>query len=210
MRCFLLSYDERRPIEVENKEGVIWATLPEDKKESADSSVAVDIEQAVNNLTANLAKLDQLLLPENFVMSEAKGDIFKVRDILWEALGLGDKEKVLSCLKVLVVRKSLDSLISEDSRFKSILKRFITVRYGNNLVLWLDQNQDKLLSRRLFLAMILLDKLQMTETESAVAAFYLTSQWPQSGQVTFLDQQDGQLKWRNLQVIKNQLVWLDN
>jgi hypothetical protein len=90
------------------------------------------------------------------------------------------------------------------------LKRFIGVRYGSSVSLWFASNQDKLLARRLFLELILVDKLRMLESESAVAAFYLTSQWAQSGQVTYLDQKDGQLKWRNLQVTKNQLSWLDN
>ena len=162
------------------------------------------------DLQSNISKLDQLLLPENFIMSEAKDDLYKVRDILWNAVAMSDKEKVLSCLKVLVTRKALDNLISEDTRFISILKRFIGVRYGSAVSLWFASNQDKLLSRRLFLELILVDKLRMSDCESAVAAFYLTSQWAQSGQVTYLDQQDGQLKWRNLQVLKNQLSWLDN
>lgn len=208
LRCFLLSYDEKIVIDIENRDGVLWGSMKQ-SRESADTQ-AVDIETAVNNLNINLDKLDKLILPENFIMSEAKDDVYKVYDMLWEALGLGDKEKVFSCLKVLVSRKFLDNLIISDNRFKSILNRFITVRYGSAFVGWLDQNQDKLLARRLFLEMLLMDKLRLSEEESAVVALYLTSQWPQSGQVTYLDQQDGVLKWRNLQANKNQLIWLDN
>ncbi|MDQ5938540.1 MAG: hypothetical protein QG642_230 [Patescibacteria group bacterium] len=208
LRCFLLSYDDKLPIQVENSEGVLKAELPQEKIE--ESAQVIDIERSIADLENNIRKLDQLLLPESFVLSEAGNDIYKVRDILWNAIGLSDKEKVLSCLKVLVSRKSLDSLIKEDSRFVSILKRFVGIRYGLALSVWFETNQDKLLARRLFLELILVDKLRMSETESAVAAFYLTSQWAQSGQVTYLDQKDGQLKWRNLQATKNQLSWLDN
>ncbi len=208
LRCFLLSYDENMPIDIENQEGVLWAKLREEKDEQVPE--VINIETAIANLNNNVNKLDQLLLPENFILSEAGNDIYKVRDILWNAVAMNDKEKVLSCLKVLVSHKALDSLISEDSRFISILKRFIGVRYGNDIGLWFGNNQDKLLGRRLFLELILAEKLRLSETESAVAAFYLTSQWPQSGQVTYLDQKDGQLKWRNLQVTKNQLSWQDN
>ncbi|MFA6252974.1 MAG: hypothetical protein WCV69_01750 [Patescibacteria group bacterium] len=208
LRCFLLSYDENMPIDIENQEGVLWAELKQEKDEQAPE--VINIETAIANLNNNVNKLDQLLLPESFVLSEAGNDIYKVRDILWNAVAMNDKEKVLSCLKVLVSHKALDSLISEDSRFISILKRFIGVRYGNDIGLWFGSNQDKLLGRRLFLELILAEKLRLSELESAVAAFYLTSQWAQSGQVTYLDQKDGQLKWRNLQVTKNQLSWQDN
>jgi hypothetical protein len=208
LRCFLLSYDDKLPIQVENSEGVLKAELPQEKIE--ESAQVIDIERSIADLENNIRKLDKLLLPESFVLSEAGNDIYKVRDILWNAIGLSDKEKVLSCLKVLVSRKSLDSLIKEDSRFVSILKRFVGIRYGLALSVWFETNQDKLLARRLFLELILVDKLRMSEAESAVAAFYLTSQWAQSGQVTYLDQKDGQLKWRNLQATKNQLSWLDN
>ncbi len=208
LRCFLLSYDDKLPIDIVNQDGVLQAELHQEKKE--ETSKVIDIERSIMDLQSNISKLDQLLLPENFIMSEAKDDLYKVRDILWNAVAMSDKEKVLSCLKVLVTRKALDNLISEDTRFISILKRFIGVRYGSAVSLWFASNQDKLLSRRLFLELILVDKLRMSDSESAVAAFYLTSQWAQSGQVTYLDQQDGQLKWRNLQVLKNQLSWLDN
>lgn len=208
LRCFLLSYDDKLPIDIVNQDGVLQAELHQEKKE--ETSKVIDIERSIMDLQSNISKLDQLLLPENFIMSEAKDDLYKVRDILWNAVAMSDKEKVLSCLKVLVTRKALDNLISEDTRFISILKRFIGVHYGSAVSLWFASNQDKLLSRRLFLELILVDKLRMSDSESAVAAFYLTSQWAQSGQVTYLDQQDGQLKWRNLQVLKNQLSWLDN
>lgn len=208
LRCFLLSYDDQVPIYIKNEEGVLWAEVKAEKVETV--ATVIDVEKAINNLDSNIKKLDQLLLPESFILSEAQGDIYKVRDILWNAIAMNDKEKVLSCLKVLVNRKALDNLISEDSRFISIMKRFIGVHYGLAVSVWFASNQDKLLSRRLFLDLILTEKLRMSETESAVAAFYLTSQWAQSGQVTYLDQKDGVLKWRNLQVIKNQLSWLDN
>ncbi len=208
LRCFLLSYDDQVPINIKNEEGVLWAELKPEKEEKED--VVIDVEQAINNLNNNIKKLDQLLLPESFILSEAQGDIYKVRDILWDSIAMSDKEKVLSCLKVLVSHKALDNLISEDSRFISIMKRFVGVHYGLAVTVWLTSNQDKLLSRRLFLDLLLTEKLRMSESESAVAAFYLTSQWAQSGQVTYLDQKDGQLKWRNLQVTKNQLAWQDN
>lgn len=208
LRIFLLSYDDKVPVDFVSQDGIVRASLPQEPKLATDQPL--DMEQAIAHLQTNLASLDRVLLPENFILSEAQNDIYKVRDILWNALGMNDKEKVLSCLKVLINRKAIDALIKEDSRFKSILKRFIGVHYGSAVSLWFDDNQDKLLARRLFLELILVEKLRLADSESAVAAFYMTSQWPQSGQVTYLDQKDAQLKWRNLQVIKNQLSWLDN
>lgn len=208
LRVFLLSYDDKLAVDFVNQDGVLQATLHQEKKIASDQPL--DMEQAIATLQANIASLDLVLLPENFILSEAQNDIYKVRDILWNALGMNDKEKVLSCLKVLINRKAIDAMIKEDNRFSSILKRFMGVRYGQAVSLWFETNQDKLLARRLFLELILIEKLRLSEAESAVAAFYLISQWPQSGQLTYLDQKDGQLKWRNLQATKNQLSWIDN
>ncbi|MFA5126879.1 MAG: hypothetical protein WC465_02670 [Patescibacteria group bacterium] len=209
LRNFLLSYDDDLGMQWENNEGMLKVQLPVSAPKS-DKPVKVDLDKAVAELQQNIKKIEQIALPADFILSEAGNDLFKVRDILWQAVGTEDKEKALSCLKVLVEKKSLDSLIAEDNRFRSILKRFIGIRYGSGFNNWLEGNSDKLLARRLFLEMILADKLRWPEAEAATIAFYLTNLWPQSGQVVYLDATDGNLKWRIMQVMKdNQLAWRD-
>ena len=208
LRNFLLSYDDNVLMYWELSEGLLQVKIIS-KDEKIGESKKIDLEVAVSELQNNLKSIEQLVLPEDFIMSEAGNDFFKLRDVLWQALGVQDKVKILSCLKVLSNRKSLDAMLAEDSRYRSILKRFISVRYGSNLDNWLDNNLDKLLTRRLFLEMILQEKMHLVEAEATIIAFYLTNLWPQSGQVVYLDKNDGQLKWRLLQLVINQITWVE-
>lgn len=208
LRNFLLSYDDNVLMYWEINEGLLQVKIIS-KDEKTGMGKKIDLDAAVQELQANLRKIEQLVLPEDFIMSEAGNDLFKLRDVLWQALGVQDKVKILSCLKTLSNRKALDVALLEDNRFRSILKRFIGVRYGSSLNNWLDSNVDKLLARRLFLEMILQEKMRLVEAEATIVAFYLTNLWPQSGQVVYLDQNDGQLKWRLLQIIKNQITWVE-
>ncbi len=207
LRNVLLSYDDNVILWWQLLNGFLTAKVIEDQ--NVNKSKEVDLEAAVKNLEKNLKQIESVVLPTDFIMSEAGNDIFKLRDVLWQALGVQDRTKILTCLKVLAEKKVLDALLIEDNRFRNILKRFITVRYGNSLAAWLDNNQDKLISRRLFLEMVLEEKMKLAEDESTVAAFYLTNIWPKSGQVVYLDQKEGVLKWRGLHLINNQLAWIE-
>lgn len=207
LRNILLSYDDNVVLSWHYADGLLMAELPTSHDEASDKKI--DLEVVVKNLEAHLKQIETVVLPTDFIMSEAANDIFKLRDVLWQALGVQDRTKILTCLKVLAEKKVLDAMLTEDNRFRNILKRFVTVRYGNSLGTWLENNQDKLISRRLFLEMVLEEKMKLTEDEATVAAFYLTNIWPKSGQVVYLDQQDGVLKWRGLQVINNQLTWIE-
>lgn len=207
LRNILMSYDDNIILWWQVADSFLTAKLIAKPADPANKKI--DLEIVVKNLEKNLKQVEEVVLPTDFIMSEAGNDLFKLRDVLWQALGMQDRTKILTCLKVLAERKVLDSMLTEDNRFKSILKRFLTVRYGNSLNNWLENNQDKLISRRLFFELVLEEKMNLAEDESTVAAFYLTNVWPKSGQVVYLDQQDGRLKWRGLQVINNQLAWIE-
>lgn len=208
LRNVLLSYDDNLILDWQFVDGMLVAQEQQaDDIETKEQKV--DINTSVKNLEEHLKQMETVFLPTDFLLSEAGGDLLKLRDILWQALGLQDRAKILTCLKIFIEKKLLDNILIEDSRLRNILKRFISVRYGNALASWLDNNQDKLLNRRLFLEMVLSEKMQLDEDEATVAAFYLTNIWPKSGQIVYLDQASGRLKWRGLQVVKNQLLWIE-
>ena len=207
LRFVLTSYDDNLEIEFYKSAGILEASEHKAISKKAEEKV-VNIDTIIAQLKQDIANIDKELLPNDFILSEADNEIYKVRNILWQAVGLQDKSKVLSCLKVLLEKKSLDIMINEDSRFHNILKRFVGIRYNRATENWLDNNQDKLLTRRLFLEMILVDKLKLNETDATLRALYLTSLVPGSGQIVFLDSVDGRLKWRDLELTNNQLVWL--
>lgn len=100
-------------------------------------------------------------------------------------------------------------MIKEDNRFRNILKRFIGIKYGQNMERALAENMDQLIVRRLFLEMLLSEKLRLTEDELYVSIFYLTNIVPDSGQLIYLDKKDQKFKWRAVQVLGNQFAWVD-
>jgi len=54
--------------------------------------------------------------------------------------------------------------------------------------------------------MLLEDKLALGST-APLAAFYLTNIIPGDSPLVYLDENQNQLRWRGLQVNRNQLVW---
>ena len=211
LRFLLLSYDEGVNLYFHKSEGLLNIEEHQEKKQvskdSADSKIGLN--KLLLDFRKKLKKLEEALISDSMIMSEAENDINKVRDILWNAIGMGDKDKTIACLRLLVMRKSFDAMLKEDSRFKSILRRFIGVKYGQSMERSWDQNIDNLVTRRIFLEMVLSDKLKMSEENVFVAVFYLTNIVPDSGQIIYLDEKDQKFKWRNVQVLGNKFAWVD-
>ncbi|MBT4850376.1 hypothetical protein HON36_06025 [Candidatus Parcubacteria bacterium] len=211
MRHFITSYDDNVEITLENKSGVLVVIEEEEtsKERGVKKPTEIKIDKVVANLQKQLTALEADIMPTDFILSEAENDIKKLGDVLWKAVGLQDKNKVLSCLKVMVEKKFLDSMLVENNRFKNILKRFVNITYGIEAERGLSQNSDKLIARRLFLQMLLADKLRLKEREATLLSFYLTNLLPGSGQVVYLDQNDGELKWREIHSSAGHLAWVD-
>ena len=210
LRYFLVSYDENIPVFFHLEQGILMIDeMQEPEKILQPKNVGIDISQILDNFHQSLRGLDNKMVSTNIIMSEAENNINKVRDILWRAIGIGDKDKALGCLRVLITRKSFDQIIKDDSRFKNILKRFIGVRYGQNMERALDENMDQLIVRRVFLEMILSEKLRLNEEEFCAAAFYLTNIVPGSGQVVYFDKRTKKFKWLDIQVVANKFAWVD-
>jgi len=208
LRHLLTSFDDNSPaqFDYDNLKLVVSEIVAVKKvKENLTDS----LDTSLGKLRVNILDIDKRLLPSDFILSEAEGDILKVRNVLWLALGLSDRDKVISCLRTLVERKALDSVIKEDSRFRNILKRFVGIRFGRKAENSWEKNSDQLLVKRLFLEMILLDKLHLNPEEASTTAFYLTNLLPDLGQIVYWDKSLGQLKWRSIEVVGDNLQWLD-
>ncbi|PLX25093.1 hypothetical protein C0580_03355 [Candidatus Parcubacteria bacterium] len=214
LRFFVTSYDDKIEMNFNLDGSILRVAEPEKKEEDKKVENKIDTSQLVDRFKERLSGLDKNVLPESFILDEAENDIKKVRDVLWRSIGLQDKEKVFACLKILVEKRHLDMMLKEDNRFFSILKRFVNMRYGGkydgDLDSWLSRNLDKLLVRRLFLQMILEDKLALKKEEVMLWAFYLTNIIPKSGQVVYLDENDGEFKWREVQISGENLAWVSN
>jgi len=207
----LLSYDEGIELYFDRSDGflVIKEQLEKKSREESDDDYKLSFDKVLTNFKNILDEFQENLISSSMILSEASNDINKVRDVLWNAIGIGDKDKAISCVRLLVEKKYFDSMIKDDSRFRNILKRFIGIKYGQNMEKSLDENMDQLIVRRIFLEMFLLNKLSLKEDDVYVAAYYLTNILPDSGQVVYLDKRDKKFKWREIQVLGNKFAWVD-
>lgn len=210
LRYFFVSYDENIPVFFHLDQGILMVEeIQEQTKTQSAENITIDISQTLDNFYNNLQNLDNRIVSANIIMSEAENNPNKVRDILWQAIGIGDKDKALGCLRVLITKKAFDQMIKEDSRFRNILKRFIGIKYGQIMERALDENIDQLIVRRIFLEMILSEKLRLPEEDVYSTAFYLTNIVPGSGQVVYLDKRSKTFRWLEIQVVANKFSWVD-
>ena len=200
---FFNSYDKNNIVNIINDSSVLRIAKYKEKKKIIKKEI--NIANILEELHQDLLVVEKDILANDYILSEVDNDTSKVGDLLWSSLGLGDGNKVLGCLRVLINKKSLDRLIKEDKRLQSILKRFLSVKYGQDIVHNFNY-EDQLMTRRVFLEMILISKLK--NKKASTIAYYLTNLVKDSGQVVYLDEVEGILKWRELQVIKNNLTWV--
>lgn len=207
LRVLLVSYDQNSSAYFESKDGMLIAS--EIKKEEPKTSEAPGFDNILEELHQQIIQIDKSVLDSEFIMSEADGDIGKVRDVLWNAVGLQDKDKAVGCLKLLIEKQILDAMLREDKRFHGILKRFINIKYGKEFEGILEGDYDKLIIRRLLLEMLFTDKLRLNESEAVAIAFYLSNIKTDAGQLVYFDKTANKLKWRDLDTMGNKIVWAE-
>ncbi len=207
IRNFFISYDDDSPIEIDNSDVIVKVReLPEKTVVGKEKSEQPKTEEILEQINQRLVVWQKKIVGEDLILSEAGGSLHKLRDVLWQAVGIQDQDKTLACLKLLIEKKALDLMLQEDKRFQGIMRRFISVRFGEKLSL--VEITDKLIRRRLFFELILNDKLRLPQAEAALLGFYLSNIQGGEGQVVYLDLTDNTLKWREISNINNQLAWV--
>lgn len=196
IQMLTLSYDEGQEFDFVLSDGILSIQNIKAVQTSEDN-----FDKVLAKLQGQISQWQSKLLPESLILSEINNDPNKFGDCLWDALGVPDKEKTISVLAILLQRKTLDRVVREDSRFKNIFKRFIELRYSRSFTNWPETNQDKLLAIRLFLEMILVEKLRLNPDDSVLVALYL------SDQIVYFDKNDSQLKWREVKPVGSNLTW---
>ncbi len=209
LRHLITSYDDNITVQFDYADYKLTVNEIKSPTSSAKDQPPLDLSVILDALHRDILEIDKRILPSDFVLSEAESSVVKLRDVLWQALGLGDKDKVISCLKTLIEKKALDLMLKEDSRFRNILKRFVGIRFGRKVENNWENNLDQLLIRRVFLEMIFIDKLRLDSQEAIATAFYLSNLSPESGQIVYWNQSSGQLQWRGIEVLGDNIQWLD-
>lgn len=203
LRYFFTSYDEDLVLDISLEDNFLYFKVQDKLEQKIEQ--AISVEDLLKILQTKLNELQATFVDEKLLSAEAGTSLYKLRDILWQALSLQDIEKTLGILKVLVQRKALDLLLDEDKRFVGLLKRFVSIKFGD-LAMW--PSQDKLIRLRLFMELILADKLRLDNQRATLLAYYFANLYAKNSQIVYLDLATKMFKWRELELNNKQLVWI--
>ncbi len=202
LRYFLTSYDEDLELEVNYENNfLIFKTREANNVQVAE---VVSTEELLKIFQEKLSELKASFVGEKLLSDEAGTSLYKLRDIFWQALSLQDIEKTLGILQVLINKKALDLLLDEDKRFSGLLKRFVSVKFGEQAI-W--PTADKLIRLRLFLELILVDKLRLDAMKAGILAYYFSNLNNSNSQIVYLDLKAKIFKWRELELNNKQIAW---
>ncbi len=128
----------------------------------------------------------------------------RLADIIWEALGVEDRDRVIAALVLAARRKQLATFISSDLRFIGIVRRFISVRFGDQAKSWW-QPDGTLVSAALFFQLVLQDKLHYSPAETAMIANVICSEagWEQ---VAYIDLTRAEFRLREVKLVAKNFV----
>jgi len=134
----------------------------------------------------------------------SSGDVSRVRNYLWKNLGLGKPEEVVIVLSWLATTGELVNLWQLDSRFKGILKKYISIKYSDDLAgnVIAGKITPELLG--LSLQMILQDKLGLEDNDSAMICMAIIDQMsdeekPKYILIAYVDANDNTFNWNKIQ-----------
>lgn len=202
LRYFFTSYDEGLDLEVAYEDNFLTFKTREENNTQVEE--VVNTEDLLKIFQDKLSEIKASFVGEKLLSDEAGGSLYKLRDIFWQALSLQDVEKTLGILQVLISKKAVDLLLDEDKRFSGLLKRFVSVKFGEQLI-W--PTTDKLIRLRLFLELILVDKLRLDSMRVGLLAYYFSNINNPNSQIVYLDIKARLFKWRELELNNKQIAW---
>ena len=97
---FFNSYDKNNIVNIINDSSVLRIAKYKEKKKIIKKEI--NIANILEELHQDLLGIENFFLPSNYVLSEVDDNISKVGNLLWDAIGLDDSEKILACLKILI------------------------------------------------------------------------------------------------------------
>lgn len=202
LRYFLTSYDDGLSLEVNYEDNFLTLKLKEENNTQIEE--VVKLEDLLKIFQEKLNEIKTSFVAEKLLSDEAGGSLYKLRDIFWQALSLQDTEKALGILQLLINKKALDLLLDEDKRFIGLLKRFVSVKFGEQAS-W--PITDKLIRLHLFLELILVDKLRLDSMKAGLLAYYFSNLSNPNNQIVYLDTKAKLFKWRELELNNKQIAW---
>jgi len=176
------------------------------KEEIQDEPITVP----VNTIWKDFIKPKSLISSMEELGRVSSGDVSRIRNYLWKSLGLGKAEEVVVVLSWLAHTGELVKTWQQDSRFKGILKKYIAVKYTDEVADNMIEAKPVPALLSLALEMVLVDKLQLSQSDSAMVAMSIIDNMPDDDKpkyilLAYVDAKDNSFNWNKLQNLGNSL-----
>ncbi len=205
---FLASYNDGTPMRLVVKDGLLTVAEVGEAQPKVAVSEAVNLDQLLQRYHQYVARLQlQLDRVRDGLLLESSGEAGKLADLLWNSIGLGERERALVALVLLAERQQLAELIRSDQRYIGILRRYVNVRFGDRAKsFW--QAEWSAVNWTLLLQLLLEDKINLDPLEAPLAAEYLGQVMSLPTPPVYIDLASGQWRWRTVQYADKHFILL--
>jgi|GEM_PF-1511267 len=196
---FLASYNEGRPMRLVIEDNLLTlAEIGEAQPKIIGQQIA-SLDQILEQYHQYVSRLQlQLDRLRDGLTVESGNEGSRLADLLWNAIGLSERERALMAVILLAEKQYLPELLRSDQRYISILRRYVNVRFGDRAkTLW--QAEWSAANWTLFLQLLLEEKIQLPPTEAPMAAEYVSQIMKLSTPAVYIDLAAGQFRWRQVQ-----------
>lgn len=200
---FLTSYDDDSSMYwhvEEEKYLVVEPELPETQKremrQQKSQQTMQDLLEYYQSIVQNYDK--QFTDSQQGLAVEINGVSTKLRDIIWESLGLGEADRCLAAIAFLIERHGFMEMMKSDQRFKGIIARSLDAHYGAEAKRFWDGDTTTPVMLAIFWKLILIEKLSLEEPRAAIIADYFSKKLGQKASPLFLDLVSGAFRFREI------------
>lgn len=200
---FLVSYEEHVPMFWHTAEGqylLIEEELPQTKNVTGGQEQPTKAMSELLGLYSSMQMKYQAMFEDTKkgLELEINGNTKKTADIVWDALGLGETERCLAALDLLIDHHWLLETLKTDHRFQGIVGRSIGVRYGIEAKNTWNGDLTTSVMLALFWKLILVEKLGIDEQTAAILADHYRKRLEQKVSPIYLDLTSGKFLFREI------------
>ncbi len=194
---FLISYGDQASMEFSISDGFL--TVASETESKSEARPEIDLQESLQKYKEEAANF-QSLVSHNLesIKLETDGQTSQLADILWRCLGLGEQDRALTTLYLLVDKQMLANLLKEDQRFIGIVRRYINVRFGSEAKTFWEPQQVTAIYWGIFFSLVFEEKLKFSASQSAVMAHYLCQKMGMKNKPVYLDKASGVFRFREI------------
>ncbi len=200
---FLMSYEEQMPMYwqvAETQFLLIDSEMPQEQKTAVQQKKSTEqMSELVARYRAVQEKYSAIFADKkNGLELEINGNTGKIADIVWDALGLGDTDRCLAAIDLLIDHHWLLETLKTDHRFQGIVGRSIGVRYGVEAKNTWNGDLTSSVMLATFWKLVLVEKLGIDETTAAILADLYRKKMDQKISPMYLDLKSGAFQFREI------------